>query len=116
MATILKVHFQFRFKSTVIASDVHGAWGLHIVTDDAMAGGDVPDPGGSFDPDSSWFWHKFFEWDRATLEYLTHEGETGTRRRLPSSKMTMAIIVDNDVTSDATLQFAYALRILFAWK
>ncbi len=87
-----------------------------MVTDDALAAGSVPDPGAAGDPDSSLMMHQFFEWDRTALEYLTQEGKTGVQRKLPSSKMTLAMVVDNDAGSNASLLFAFSLRVLFAWK
>jgi len=91
-----------------------GAFGFHIVTDDALAAVAVPDPIG--DEDSAWYWHQEFHSRNVDFERMHQPFDTKTKRVLNSSKMTLMFALNVDGVSDSTVQWEVYFRLLFSWK
>ncbi len=115
VGSIVRVYGEVRIRGQAVNSQVGGRFGMHIVTDDAMSAGALPEA--LDDADSPWYWNNSFYWDEPTLELKQYPVETRTRRRLPSSKMTLAFIIENNAAlSTQTLEYGFGLRLLFTWK
>jgi len=115
ISAIVKVFIDFSFQSENVNVLIHGAFGLHVLTDDAMGVPVTMDPTASGEPDAGWYFIKPFHADRGLLEAVDYHYETKTSRRLPSNS-TMAFILDNDATSDGTLKYSVNIRTLVRMK
>jgi len=115
IGTIVRAYGEFRYKSQLINVAIGGRFGLGIVSDDALAVGAVPDPVG--DSDFPWYWNQSFFYDRPNSETLRIAFDIKGKRRLNSSKTTLAWVLDNDaIISGANMEYAFGLRLLFTWK
>jgi len=111
IAQIVKIWIDFRYVGNSINLFVHGSFGLHVLTDDAMAVPVTADPGAAFDPDSSWYFIKPWFYLSSSIESIYEHYETKTSRRLPSGS-TMAFILENDATSDTSVKYSVNIRTL----
>ena len=109
--SIIRIIGHFYYKSQSVNADVHGRWGIHQVTDDAMAALAVPDPLGDFE--SGWMINTDFSWDRAASEYVREDVDIKSRRRLAGGLNTIAYVLDNSAASNASVQFSFGFRILY---
>ena len=110
---IVRVHVQLRYRGQAINAEVYGRYGLHIVTDDALAGGSLPDPRG--DSESSWMLNKHFVWDHPTLDQPELEvTDVKAQRRLPN-RSTLLFSLENGHASNA-MHYAYGIRLLVSLK
>ena len=112
---LLRVYFDFHYGSQSLNQAVYGAWGLHVVTDDALAAVAVPDPAAAAEPESSWMWWQHFFQDTSQLEKLTIIGKTLTQRLIPN-RSSLVFTLNNDIASDGNMEFSVNLRTLFEWR
>ena len=114
IARIETVIGRFTHQSSTEGARRHGAFGLHVVTDDAMAAAAVPDPIG--DEDSAWYWHEEFNAESVGGESITSRWQTRTKRVLASSKMTLMFAAQVSSASDSAIIYSVNMRVLFTWK
>jgi len=115
IASIVKVFIDFSYRGETVNVDIHGSFGLKVVTDDAMGVPTVPLPRPADDPDSSWLFIKPYHYLSAALEQVHRTYVTGTSRRLPTGS-TLAWVLASDATSGGTVRYEVNLRTLIRMK
>ena len=110
--SLIRLVFKYTFHQISANSEIQGRFGFHVITDDALAAGVVPEPLG--DSESSWWANESYFADRPEVGFRdVVERDIRTGRRLPGELSTLAFIHDNNVASGGSVGWSIAARILY---
>jgi len=115
IAKIVKVYIDFSYRGQTINLDFHGAFGLKVVTDEAMSVPTVPSPVAAQEPDASWYYIRPWAYLNSQLESIHQTFETRTFRMLPSGS-TLAWVFGSDADSDGTVEYSVNIRSLLQMR
>ena len=111
---IVRCIMVFRYHQLTANSEVHGRIGMHVVTDDALTAGAVPDPAEDFR--SAWYYNEQYAADRAEVGYPeVIRYDTRTQRKIPSLS-TLAWMIETNSLSAGSVVWYLGVRLLFAVK
>ena len=97
---------EVQMQPVLSATTVEGAFGIAIVSRDALDSAAIPDALTGF---QDWYWHKNF-WCRSRDDDMTREKiDLKTARNIRGSERTLAFIL-NIVIGSATLEFSFNQR------
>ena len=114
VASILRILIDFHYSSVTANAQIFGRFGLVVVHDDAMAASALPDP--LTDDESSWMINQHFHHDQPDLNEKVEHYDLRSRRRFPSDLYTVALILQNSVSSNAAMEWGMGLRYLYTIK
>ena len=113
VGTILRIVGNIYIHNEAVNVQVFGRWGIHLVTDDGLAGLAVPDP--TTDLGAAWMWNDHYYVDSSTvgLEPYRREVDIRAKRRIPGES-TLAYVMENSGAGD--LRYAIGFRLLYSVK
>jgi len=115
LAKVLRVHLEFHYHSTVDSSSSFGRFGLIVENDDAIAAGAHLDP--ILDSDANWLVNHDFEHLSSGVGVPQRNISLDVKaQRLIPLKRSLEFILDVSASSNATLNWAVAMRILLEWR
>ena len=112
--TVIRAILQVGMRGTTSATDYFGAFGISVVTRDALTAAAVPDPISDL---VDWYWHKNFVGQRdadAGSPYMYHDVDLRSGRAIRGEDRTMAFILDVNAASASGVTFSLGARLLLA--
>ena len=109
--TIIRMLIHFVYKNPTANVQTFGRWGIHQMTDDALAAGAVPDPLGDFT--AGWMVNEHFHTDESTLTDNHRYLDIRSKRRLEGDRNTIGFVIESDPASNGGVDWAYGIRILY---
>ena len=111
---IVRTIMTFRYWQNSANGEVHGRIGMHVVTDDALAAGAVPDPAGDFR--SAWYFNEQYYTDDTRVGILDIlKYDTRTQRKIPSLS-TLCWMLEANAGSGGSLIWGLGVRCLYSVK
>ncbi len=113
VAVILRAYGEVTINSVSANNTVHGAFGLTVVNDEAMAASVLPDPLG--DENDPWYWHREFNQRYSDIRTEKYPFDARTQRRVPIGS-TLMFALDLSGAADGSILYSVNIRVLFRWR
>ena len=114
VGTVLRIVGDFIYHNTTLNAQTFGRWGIHVVTDDAMTAGALPDPSGDFR--GAWMWNSHFYIDRSVAGDSVHERFDIRSKRIIPSLSTLAWILEIGSAANGAMDYSWTARLLYSVK
>ena len=105
---VVRIHFNFMYRANTDGLHVHGRFGLIVVTDDALAVNESPEP--IQDSDASWLLNEFYSSERGDQEHEISR-DIRAQRVIPAGS-SLAFVLQSDTASDDSVHWSTGSRIL----
>ena len=110
VARVDRLFGEIQFRAVSANFGILARLGAIVVSDDAMALGNVPDP--FSDDESSWYFNQILLWDEPTVEYHRVQFDARTRRRIPQG-YTLTMALENSSASLTSMDWMLGARLLY---
>ena len=107
--TIIRAIGKILIRPSTGSVDYFGAFGLGVVSRDAVAAGALPEPNGDL---YQWYLQTAFLRRSVAVEFVEFPFDLRSSRKIPSENHTLAAVIDNAGGSGSTLNWAIEARLL----
>ena len=115
VGTVLRLVGDIYAHNVTANAQSFGRWGIHLLTDDAMAAGTVLEP--LTDHQADWMWNEHIYADSSTvaLDPFRKPLDIRSKRRIPNL-FTLAFVMEISSAANGALDWALGLRVLYLVK